>query len=291
MFPTTLRRHSLVKAPLVVNSSSAWVFIFSLAVVPPRSNQTSGVTWTHHVGRPTLHTTHRTACPQTIQGLPMFNGCLSAHLSRPWVEEQEHINSVVLRHRCLVEVTWPLSRCLPPRGDLRGSSRAGSGWVLALQQMAGTVAATQEFISAHREYRLDRRCPGSRKVVIRVSCKVSFPPTYLSRATTNEQCSAAPQSAWSTAACPEALQQTYRPRPPAPVCPRPRRPQLCVLERATRATFLRSIVTCMVCEQVSPILQPHTAALSQAAPLPLPDRPLLLASTLVTSPAILSPLS
>lgn len=276
----------MVKVPPVVNSNSAWVSTFSLAAVPRRSSQTFAVIWIHHEGRPALHTTHRIACPLTIQDLLMFSGSQSVRHSRPWVEE--YINSVALRLRCLEGVTWPLSQCRPPRGALKGNSRAGSGWVLALQQMAGT--ATVPLILVHREYRL--ASPGSRKVVTRVSCKASFPPTYLSRATTSEQCSAVHQSAWSTAVCLEAPQETYRPRPPVPVCHRHRRPQPCGLERAIRATFLRSAVICMeaqVCAQVSPTHQPHTAALSQDAPPPPPDHPPLLASTLATSPEILSP--
>lgn len=286
MFQATLQRRSSVKAPPVANSNSAWVSTFSLAAVPRRSSQTFAVTWTHHEGKPTLHTTHRIAFPPIIQDPQMFSASLSVRHSRPW--EEEHINLVVLRLRCLVGVTWPLSQYRRPRGALRGSSRVGSGWVLDLQQMAGT--ATVQLIPAHREYR--SASPGSRRVVTRVSCKASFPLTCLSRATTSEQCSAVPPSAWSTAVCLEALQETYRPRPPVPVCPRRRRPQLCGLERATRAIYLRSAVICMeaqVCAQVSPTLQPHTAALSQAAPQPPPDHPLLSASTLATSLETLSP--
>lgn len=164
--------------------------------------------------------------------------------------------------------------------------------MLALQLMAETVVATVPLIQVHKEYRLDRLCPGSRKVVTRVSCKASSPPTSLSRATISEQCSAVPQSAWSTAVCLEAPQETYRPRPPAPVSHRRRRLQPCGSERATRAIFLRSAVICMeaqVCERVSPTLRPHTAALSQAGPQPRPEHSLLLASTLATSPGTLSP--
>lgn len=290
MCPATLQRHSSVKAPLVVTSNSALVSTFSLVAVLLRSSQTSVVTWTHQEGRPTLHTTHRAACRLTIQGPLMFSVSQSVHPSRLWGVQEEHISSVVLRLRCLVGVTWHLNQCLPPRGALRGSNRQVSGW--APQQMAEIGVAIVELILAHRGSRLDQHCLGNRKAVTRVSCKASFPPTFLNRATTSEQCSAVPQSAWSTAVCLEALQETYRPRPPVPVFPKPRRLRLCDLPRETRATFLRSVVICtqaQVCEQDSPTLHPHTAALSQAAPLPPLVNPLLLASTLAILPEILSP--
>lgn len=128
MFPTTLLRHSSVRAPLVENNNNAWAFTFSLATVPHRSSQTTVVTWTHHEGRPTLHTTHRPGCLQIIRGLLMFSGSQSVLPSKPWLEgEEEHISLVVLKHRCLVGVTWHLSQCLHLRGARRGSSREGSG--------------------------------------------------------------------------------------------------------------------------------------------------------------------
>lgn len=288
MCPATLLRRSSVKAPLVA-SSSASVSTFSLVTVVLRSSQTSVVIWTRQEGRPTLHITHRAVCHLTIRGPLMFSGSQSVRPLRLWGVQEEHISSVVLRLRCLVGVTWHLNQCLPPRGGLRGSNSQVSGW--APQQMAEIVVATVELILAHKGSRLDQHCLENRMAVIRVSCKASCPPTFLSRATTSEQCSAVPRSAWSTAVCLEARQETYRPRPPVPVFPRPRRPRLCDLQRETRATFLRSAVTCtqaQVCDQDSLTLHPHTAALSQAAPLPPPVHPLLLANTLATLPEIRS---
>lgn len=160
--------------------------------------------------------------------------------------------------------------------------------------MPGTEVLTMDLMLVHRVCRLVQHCPVNRKAVTRASCKVCSLLTFLSRATISNWFSVAPQFPWSTAVCLEAPQQIYKERLPAPVSCRLKRPQLCVWERATRAIFLRLVVICteaQVCEQVSPILQPLTTALSLATPLHPLDPPLLLASTLATSPETHNPLS
>lgn len=83
-----------------------------------------------------MHTANRIACPLTTQCPLMFSGCQSVHHSRLWEgeeaevgQEEERINSVVLRLRCHVGMIWLLSLCRPHREGLRGHNREVSEWV------------------------------------------------------------------------------------------------------------------------------------------------------------------
>lgn len=125
-----------------------------------------------------------------------------------------------------------------------------------------------------------------RTAVTRALCKVSSPPTFLSRAAINKWFSAAPRCPWSTA-CLEPPLQSCRRRPPALISLRVRRLLGCVWERAIRAIFLRWEVICMeVCGLVYHILL--TVALRRDAPLLPPGLLRQSGSILATSPETLS---